>query len=203
MCTENQTKQYNFTTSFRLYRFHIYFNELSLIKKNPEMPLKQFNVGLREDSSFWPLGGRSSSAFSCYVSLLVAIDGVASLGFVPAGFVSSPSSLQIFQEAVHLWWFLCPLVYVLGQFPWLVHTHDSTVTCWICKHFFFLNQKCRTCQNVNGKPLYLYRQFPTSIFSSCRKHWCISSDRLRGWWVVAMTTTGYCFCCDVSSVMFR
>ena len=125
------------------------------------------------------------------------------LGFVPAGFVSSPSTLQIFQEAVHLLWFFCPPVYLLGQFPWLVHIQDSTVTCWICKHKKMFKKKCRTCQNVNGKALYLYWQFPTSIFSSCRKHWCISSDRLRGWWVVAMTTTGYCFCCDISSVMFR
>ena len=165
---------------------------------SPEMPLKQFNVGLREDGSFWSLGGRPSSAFSFYISFLVAIDGVASLGFVPAGFVSSPSTLQIFQEVVNLstslsTWSIPLTCAYSRQYSHMLNMHTKKNS----------KKKCRTYQNVTGKPLYLYRQFPTSIFSSCRKHWCISSDRLRGWWVVAMTTTGYCFCCDVSSVMFR
>ena len=38
------------------------------------------------------------------------------LGFVPAGSVSSFSTLQIFREASHLWGLLCPPVYLLGRF---------------------------------------------------------------------------------------
>ena len=39
------------------------------------------------------------------------------LGFVPAGSVSSFSTLQIFREASHLWGLLCPPVYLLGHIP--------------------------------------------------------------------------------------
>ena len=40
------------------------------------------------------------------------------LGFVPAGFASSSSTLQIFPDAVHLWWFLClPLPTYLVNSP--------------------------------------------------------------------------------------
>ena len=43
------------------------------------------------------------------------------LGFVPAGSVSSFSTLQIFQESSHLWGMLCPSVYLLGHVPSLRH----------------------------------------------------------------------------------
>ena len=38
------------------------------------------------------------------------------LGFVPAVSVSSSSTLQIFRDASHSWWLLCPHVYLLGRF---------------------------------------------------------------------------------------
>ena len=50
------------------------------------------------------------------------------LGFVPAGSVSSSSTLQIFREASRLWGLLCPLVYLFGHFPSLRHVQGSTPT---------------------------------------------------------------------------
>ena len=50
------------------------------------------------------------------------------LGFVHAGSVSSFPTLQIVQEASHLWGLLCPLVYVPGCFPSLQHVQGSTHT---------------------------------------------------------------------------
>ena len=50
------------------------------------------------------------------------------LGFVPAGSVSSFSTLQIFREASHLWGLLCPPVYLLGRFPSLRYVQGSTST---------------------------------------------------------------------------
>ena len=63
------------------------------------------------------------------------------LGFVPAGSVSSSSTLQIFCEASHLWGLLCLSVYLLGHFPSLRHVQGSTPTgvlqevTWITAHF--------------------------------------------------------------------
>ena len=51
-------------------------------------------------------------------------------GFVPAGNVSRSSTLQIFRDATHLWWFLCPPVYLLCHFLWLWHVQDSTPCNW-------------------------------------------------------------------------
>ena len=48
------------------------------------------------------------------------------LGFLPAGSVSSFSTLQIFREASNLWGLLCPPVVLLGRFPSLLHIQDST-----------------------------------------------------------------------------
>ena len=50
------------------------------------------------------------------------------LGFVPAGSVSSSSTLQIFREASHLWGLLCPPVYLLSRFLSLWHDQGSTPT---------------------------------------------------------------------------
>ena len=47
------------------------------------------------------------------------------LGFVPAGNVSSSSTLQIFQDTSHLWWLLCLAVYLLSHFSSLWHVHRS------------------------------------------------------------------------------
>ena len=72
---------------------------------------------------------RSSSVSSFHAPLLQAIDGVRDvLGFVPAGSVSSSSTLQIFREASHLWGLLFPPVCLLGHFPSLRHVQDSAPT---------------------------------------------------------------------------
>ena len=63
---------------------------------SPKLPLKQFH----RSSDFQE---RSSSVSSFHAPLLQAIDGVRDvLGFVPAGSVSSSSTLQIFREASYL-----------------------------------------------------------------------------------------------------
>ena len=50
------------------------------------------------------------------------------LGFMPAGSVSSFSTLQFFREANHFWGLLCPPVYLLDCFPSLRHVQGSTPT---------------------------------------------------------------------------
>ena len=50
------------------------------------------------------------------------------LGFVPAGSISSCSTLHIFREASRLWGLLCPPVCLLGHFPALRHVQGSTPT---------------------------------------------------------------------------
>ena len=48
------------------------------------------------------------------------------LGFVHTGSVSSISTLQTFRDSSHLWWLLCPPVYLLGHFPLFHHVQGST-----------------------------------------------------------------------------
>ena len=49
------------------------------------------------------------------------------LGFVPAGSVSSSSTLLIFQNASHLRRLLCPPVYLLGHFTSLWHVQGKNI----------------------------------------------------------------------------
>ena len=49
------------------------------------------------------------------------------VSFLLAGSVSSSSTLRIFREANHLWWLLCPPVYLLGYFPCL-HPTKQLIT---------------------------------------------------------------------------
>ena len=85
------------------------------------------NVRLNDDGPLSSFQGRSSSASHFHASLLQAVDGVMPL---PAGGVSRSSTLQIFREASHLWWLLCPSVYLLGHYPSVTpacpvqHTHS-------------------------------------------------------------------------------
>ena len=83
------------------------------------------NVRLIEDGPLSSFQGRSSGASSFNASLLQAISGMMFLA-LPAGSVSSFSTLQIFREASHLWGLLCPPVVLLGRFPSLLHIQDST-----------------------------------------------------------------------------
>ena len=50
------------------------------------------------------------------------------LCFVPAGSVSSFSTLQIFRKESHLWGLLCPPDCLLGRFPSLQHVQGNTPT---------------------------------------------------------------------------
>ena len=75
------------------------------------------NVHLTDNGPLLSFQGRLSSISSFRASLLQVIDWCDVLDFVPAGSVSSFSTLQLFQEASYLWGLLCPLVYLLGYFP--------------------------------------------------------------------------------------
>ena len=76
-----------------------------------------------------PFQGRSSSASSFHASLVQAIHGVMSLALsVPAGSVSSSSTLKIFRGASHLWLLLSPPFCLLGHFPSLLPVYDRTCT---------------------------------------------------------------------------
>ena len=81
-----------------------------------------FNVRLIEDGTLSSFQGRLSSASSFHTSWCDA------LGFVPACSVSSSSTLQLFQEASHLWGLLCPPVCLLGYFSSLRHVQGSAPT---------------------------------------------------------------------------
>jgi len=69
----------------------------SVSQKFPQRCLRNgSNVRLTDDGPLSSFQGRSSNASSFHASLLQAIDGVMSLrGFVPAGSVSSFSTLQV------------------------------------------------------------------------------------------------------------
>ena len=49
------------------------------------------------------------------------------IGFVPAGSVSSTSTLQNFRDASHSWWLLIPPVYLIDHFPSLQHVQPGQV----------------------------------------------------------------------------
>ena len=72
------------------------------------------NVRLMDDGPLSSFQGRLSNDSSFHAPLLKAIDGVVSWD---TGCVSSSSTLQIFRDASHLWWLLCPPIYLLGHFP--------------------------------------------------------------------------------------
>ena len=84
------------------------------------------NVRLIDDGPLLSFQGRSSSASSFHASLRWR--KVLSLVCVPSGSVSSSSTLQIFREANHLRWLLCPPVYLLNHFPSFRHVLGSTST---------------------------------------------------------------------------
>ena len=50
------------------------------------------------------------------------------LGFVPAGSVSSSSTLQIFRDVRNSWWLLCRPVCLLGYYLWLLYIKGSICT---------------------------------------------------------------------------
>ena len=92
-------------------------------KRFPQRHLwNSFNVRLIEDGPLSSFQGRLSSASSFHTSWCDA------LGFVPACSVSSSSTLQLFQEASHLWGLLCPPVCLLGYFSSLRHVQGSAPT---------------------------------------------------------------------------
>ena len=92
----------------------------------PTLPLKQFQC-----SSDWQWSSlvRSSQIVLRFLfpRLSPSCDRRCdALGFVPAGSVSSTSTLQIFRDTSHMWW--CPPVHLLCYFPSLRHVQGSTYT---------------------------------------------------------------------------
>ena len=72
------------------------------------------------------------------------------LGSVPAGSVSSSSTFQIFWDGSHLWWLLCPPVYLLGHFPWLPCPWSKSTGvfgggCWTLTHASLASHSFRWC----------------------------------------------------------
>ena len=114
------------------------------------------------------------------------------LGLLPAGGVSSFSTLQIFREASHLWGLLCPPIVLLSRFPSLRHFQGSTPT------GVFEGGCGPLIHSSLGFPFYF------SLFVA-------SSLNLLGWWHVWSVTswgnpaedTGDCFHLHCSSLMLK
>ena len=85
---------------------------------------------MNDDDPFSSFQRRSSIASPVHVSLLQkAIDGVMSLALCPqvvSQHISSSSTRQIFRDASHLWWLLCPQVCLLGDVPLTLACQDIT-----------------------------------------------------------------------------
>ena len=97
---------------YALYPFSV-----SGVSPNVALETVPMLVSLTDDGPFSSSQGTSLSVASFYASLLRAIDGVVSfLGCVPAGSVSSSSTLQILRDATTLrsGVFIC---YVHGNTP--------------------------------------------------------------------------------------
>ena len=87
------------------------------------------------------------------------------LDFVPAGNVSSSSTLQLFRETSDLWGLSCPPVYLLGHFPSLRYVQGNTP-------IGFFESGCRPSTHSGlGFPFHF------SLFVA-------SSLNLWGWWHV-------------------
>ena len=95
---------------------------------SPTLPLKQFQCSLDGRRSSLVHQGRSSSA-SFFSRLSPLGDRWCDvLDFVPAGSVSSSSTLQVFREASHLWGLLSPPVYLIGHCRFFRHVQGNTPT---------------------------------------------------------------------------
>ena len=92
---------------------------------SPTLPLKQFQC-----PSVWSSLALSRKVVWRFLFPRLSPPGhrwCDVLGFVPAGSVSSFSTLQIFRKTSHLWGLLCPPVYLLGHLPSLRRN-----MWWIC-----------------------------------------------------------------------
>ena len=145
---------------------------LRLSDVSPLLALKQFQC-----SSDWRLPSRPfkedrlalQSLFPCLSPPCDRWCGV--LGFVPTGSVSSSSTLQIFQDASHLWWLLCLPVYLLGRLPSLRYVLGRTPT-------GVLKDGCRSLTQSSFDPI----PFSLSV---------VSSLNLWGWWHVWLTVASW------------
>ena len=99
---------------------------------SPTLPLKQFQCSsdliLTEKIFKHFLFPRLSSSGDRWCDVL---------GFVPTGSVSSSSTFQIFRDAHHLWWSLCPPVCVLCHFPLWKAVPSKSRTGWCETWKFF------------------------------------------------------------------
>ena len=90
---------------------------------SPMLPLKQLQFQCWSD---W----QSRKIVERFLFLLLFPPGdrwCDFLGFVPAGSVSSSSTLQSFRDASHSWWLICPPVYLLCHLLWLRHAHSTPI----------------------------------------------------------------------------
>ena len=81
-----------------------------LSEVSPTLSLKRFQCS---SDWWWPSLVLSRRIVKCFLFPRLSPSGdrcCDALGFVPAGSTSSPSTLQIFQEASHSWELLCPPV---------------------------------------------------------------------------------------------
>ena len=92
---------------------------------------------------------------------------------VPAGSVSSSSTLQIFWDASHLWWMLYLPVYLLSHFPSLQHVQGSTSTVVL---------------KGRGWPLTYIPVWASHYYSSL---FVANSLNLRGWRHCGLTVTSW------------
>ena len=115
---------------------------LSFRSVSPMLPLKRFQYS---SNWRWPSLVLSRKIVERFLFPRISPPGdrwCNVLGFVPEGSVSSSSTLQIFQEANHLWWLLYPPVCRLGR-----HVQDN------CIRRSWRQSMARTiaCTGVGGK----------------------------------------------------
>ena len=100
------------------------------------LPLKQFHC---LSDSQWPFLVLSCKIIEHFLFLRLSPPGDrwgGGFSFVPAGSVSSSSTLQGFWNTSYLWWLLFPLACLLRHFPSLWHVQGKTSTgafehgCW-------------------------------------------------------------------------
>ena len=97
----------------------------SLREVSPTLLLKQFNSS---SDWRWLFLALCREIVECFLFPHFSPPGsqwCAVHGFWPTSSVSSSSTLQIFWHTNHLWWLLCPQVYLLSNFPSLWHVHGS------------------------------------------------------------------------------
>ena len=128
------------------------------------------NVRLTDDGPLSSFQGRSSSASSFHAS--PPDDRWCDvLGFVPAGSVSSFSTLQIFRDASHLWGLLCPQDYLNTSVRRFISISGVSQCCHRRRAQDYNEQLCSQCPTtVKGLQWY-----PVSLLNLARMELSASS----------------------------